>query len=225
MITCRPEGTDEDIRLIADLMPESGFTRRDVPPGRYRPGQRPGAEFADLYHDRREEETIFGEIKTRLCGCPAGRDLQRAGRRGATVNRPVVFRSKTPDRVVQELLGILTAYNAIRKTMYEAARRKDLDARRVSFVAATERPREATYEMMRLPTARLPARYEEMLAALRAEACSETPGQELPPGGEDQDVMLSAQKETTCQLESLALALAWIAPRAASKSAMQSSVA
>ena len=152
MITCRPEGADEDIRLITDLMPESGFTH---------------GELADLYHDRWEEETIFGEIKTRLCGC-------------ATVNRPVVFRSKTPDRVVQELWGMLVAYNAVRKTMHEAARRKELDARRVSFTSATERVREATYEMMRLPTARLSARYEQMLAAIARVVVPKRPGRRFP---------------------------------------------
>jgi len=152
MITYRPEGADEDIRLLTDLMPESGFTH---------------AELADLYHDRWEDETIFDEIKTHLCDC-------------ATVNRPVVFRSKTPDRVVQELWGMLIAYNAVRKTMHEAARRKELDARRVSFTSATERVREATYEMMRLPTARLAGRYEQMLAAIARVVVPKRPGRRFP---------------------------------------------
>ena len=70
MITYRPDGADEDIRLLTDLMPgalapdvgpaqcagpESGFTRE---------------ELAELYHDRWESETIFDEIKTHLCECP-----------------------------------------------------------------------------------------------------------------------------------------------------------
>jgi hypothetical protein len=152
MITYRPEGADEDIRLLTDLMPESGFTHD---------------ELADLYHDRWEDETIFDEIKTHLCDC-------------ATVNRPVVFRSKIPDRVVQELWGMLIAYNAIRKTMHEAARRKELDARRVSFTSATERVREATYEMMRLPTARLAGRYEQMLAAIARVVVPKRPGRRFP---------------------------------------------
>ncbi len=152
MITYRPEGADEDIRLITDLMPESGFTHD---------------ELANLYHDRWESETVFDEIKTHLCEC-------------ATVNRPAVFRSKTPDRVVQELLGMLTAYNAIRKTIHEAARRKDLYPQRVSFTSATERVREATYEMMRLPTARLPGRYKEMLAAIARRLVPKRPGRSFP---------------------------------------------
>ncbi|UCC82502.1 MAG: IS4 family transposase [Gemmatimonadota bacterium] len=152
MITYRPEGADEEIRLLTDLMPESGFTHE---------------ELADLYHDRWEDETIFDEMKTHLCEC-------------ATVNRPVVFRSKTPDRVVQELWGMLIAYNAIRKTMQEAARRKELDPRRVSFTSATERVREATYEMMRLPTARLAGRYERMLIATARVVVPKRPGRRFP---------------------------------------------
>jgi hypothetical protein len=152
MITYRPEGAEEDIRLITDLMPASGFTHD---------------ELADLYHDRWENETIFDEIKTHLCEC-------------ATVNRPVVLRSKTPDRVVQELLGMLTAYNAIRKTIHEAARRKELDPRRVSFTSATERVREATYEMMRLPTTQLAGRYEQMLTAIARVVVPKRPGRHFP---------------------------------------------
>lgn len=165
MITYRPEGADEDIRLLTDLMPESGFTHD---------------ELADLYHDRWENETIFDEIKTHLCECPEGRVLRRSGPRGATVNRPEVFRSKTPDRVVQELLGMLTTYNAIRKTIHEAARRKELDPRRVSFTSATERVREATYEMMRLPTTQLAARYEQMLTAIARVVVPKRPGRRFP---------------------------------------------
>lgn len=186
--TFRPEGADEDIRLITDLMP--GALAPDVGPreaGRCAAAQCAGPEsgfthdeLANLYHDRWESETVFDEIKTHLCECPEGRVLRRSGRRGATVNRPAVFRSKTPDRVVQELLGMLTAYNAIRKTIHEAARRKDLYPQRVSFTSATERVREATYEMMRLPTARLPGRYKEMLAAIARRLVPKRPGRSFP---------------------------------------------
>ena len=167
MITYRPEEADEDIRLLTDLMP--GALAPDVGPARCA-GPESGfthEELADLYHDRWEEETIIDEIKTHLCEC-------------ATVNRPVVFRSKTPDRVMQELWGMLIAYNAVRKTMHEAARRKELDARRVSFTAAAERVREATYEMMRLPTARLAQRYEQMLAAIARVVVPKRPGRSFP---------------------------------------------
>ncbi len=152
MITYRPEGGDEDIRLLTDLMPESSFTYD---------------ECANMYHDRWENETIFDELKTHLCDC-------------ATVNRAVVFRSKTPDRVIQELLGILIAYNAIRKTICEAARDKEVEPRRVSFTASLERIREATCEMMRLPTRRLGDRYEYMLAAIMRALVPKRPGRSFP---------------------------------------------
>jgi hypothetical protein len=152
MITYRPPGAKEDIRLLTDLMPESGFTYD---------------ELVDLYHDRWEEETIFDEFKTHLCDC-------------AIVNRAVVFRSKRPDRVIQELWGMLIAYNAVRKTTHEAARRAELDARRVSLTATLERMREATYEMMRLPTRRLAARYNEMLAAIARTTVPRRPGRSFP---------------------------------------------
>ena len=44
-----------------------------------------GRAFAELYHERWEQECAFDEIKTHLCDC-------------TQVNRPVMFRSKTPDR-------------------------------------------------------------------------------------------------------------------------------
>jgi len=55
-------------------------------------------ELVAAYHDRWEGESAFDEIKTHLCDC-------------ATVNRPVVFRSKTPSRVEQEFYGLLIAFN------------------------------------------------------------------------------------------------------------------
>jgi hypothetical protein len=140
------------IRLLTDLMPESGFTHD---------------ELADLYHDRWEEETINDEIKTHLCEC-------------ATVNRPVVFRSQTPDRVVQELWGMLTAYNAVRKTMCAAAVKADRDPLRVSFTSALDRIREATYDMMRMPTIRLAGRYDEMIRATARVLVPKRPGRHVP---------------------------------------------
>jgi hypothetical protein len=152
MITYRPEGAKEDIRLLTDLDEHSGFTRD---------------ELAALYHDRWEQETIFDELKTHLCDC-------------ATVNRAVVFRSMTPDRVIQELWGLLIAYNVLRKMMHEAARGEEHDARRVSFTATLDRTREATYEMMRLPTARLKERYGDLLRAIARAVVPERPGRLCP---------------------------------------------
>jgi hypothetical protein len=148
MITYRPENADEDIRLVTDLGEDTEFTRD---------------ELVALYHDRWEQETIFDELKTHLCDC-------------ATVNRPVVFRSKTPERVMQELWGLLIAYNVLRKTMCEAAREKNGDPRHIGFTAALGRTREATYLMMRLPTPRLREQYTFMLRAIARAVIPERPG-------------------------------------------------
>lgn len=175
-ITCRPEGGEEDIRLFTTLLD---------------PGEISKDELARLYHDRWEEETIMDEIKTHLCDC-------------ATVNRAVTFRSKTPDRVEQELYGMLIAYDAVRKTMAEAARtvqdpsacgelpsagsgpelvegsRGEVSPRRLSFTASLERIREAVRDMMQLPTSRLPARYARMLKAIARARVPERPGRHYP---------------------------------------------
>ena len=111
---------------------------------------------------------------------PIGNVASALEGRGAksTVEAPA---REAPDRVVREPWGMLIAYNAIRKTMHEAAQRKELDPRRVSFTSSPERTREATYEMMRLPTARLAERYERMLAAIARVVVPRRPGRSFPP--------------------------------------------
>jgi Transposase DDE domain/Insertion element 4 transposase N-terminal len=69
----------------------------------------------DLYLQRWEVEFVFREIKTHLVG------------------KKVEFRSMTPNRVRQELLGMLVAYNAIRLRIAEAANLSDLEPRELSF--------------------------------------------------------------------------------------------
>jgi hypothetical protein len=78
----------------------------------------PAAELAALYHERREIETAFDELKTHL--------------RGAHI----VLRSKTPDLVRQEFYGLLMAHFAVRGLMHEAALRADKDPDRLSFLHA-----------------------------------------------------------------------------------------
>jgi hypothetical protein len=92
-IVFRPKGSKEETRLLTTLTD---------------PDQAPAAGLADLYRERWEIETVGDEFKTHLCRC-------------ATVNRPVVFRSRTAERVRQELYGLLIAYNAVRRTMARAA--------------------------------------------------------------------------------------------------------
>ena len=129
----------------------------------------PKEEIADLDHDRWEVETSADEQKTHLCNC-------------ATVNRPVPFRGKTPERVEQELYSTLLAYNLVRKLMVSAAVDSGLEPSRISFVAALERVREAVQDMQLLPTARLRNRYRRMIDAIARSVVPLRPGRHVPRG-------------------------------------------
>ncbi len=85
----------------------------------------PAAEIGALYHDRWEVELSCREIKTHQAA------------------EPVVFRSKTPDRVRQEAYGLLIAYNCVRGLMAEAAATRGVQPRCLSFVECLERIRAA----------------------------------------------------------------------------------
>ena len=60
------------------------------------------------YHKRWDIELCFDEIKTHQCATLRGQ-------------MPTLFRSKRPELVVQELYGLMIAYNLIRELMLEAA--------------------------------------------------------------------------------------------------------
>jgi len=77
----------------------------------------PARRLVVLYHERWEEELAIDEVKTH----------QR--------ERPVL-RSETPAGVVQEIQGLLLAHYVVRVLMHEAARRRDLPPRRLSFTGA-----------------------------------------------------------------------------------------
>lgn len=76
--------------------------------------QHPAQRLIELYHERWEEELAIDELKTH----------QR--------ERPVL-RSETPAGVVQEIHGLLLAHYVVRVLMSEAARRKEMSPRRLSF--------------------------------------------------------------------------------------------
>lgn len=120
MTTYRPLHGKETIRLLSTLTDHDAIKCEEI---------------AALYHDRWDVETCIDEIKTHLCDC-------------ATVNRAVVFRSKTPERVEQELYGLLLAYNSIRNVMVDVAEETGGDALRLSFTAALERLRECLRDMV-----------------------------------------------------------------------------
>lgn len=74
-----------------------------------------GMDLANAYHERWQEETALGEIKSDLRG------------------RGEVPRSKTPDLVEQQMWGLLLAHYAIRALLVDAADEAGYDPDRLSF--------------------------------------------------------------------------------------------
>lgn len=151
-ITYRPKGSKEDIRLLT-----SWLDPRDLPT----------SEVAALYHERWLAETSFDAIKTHQCAC-------------AVVSRPTALRSLTPERICQELLGLLLAYNIVRVVIAQAAKVQKIPPTRLSFTAAVERIRDAVRDMMQLPTSRLIDRYTRLLTSIGREAVPKRPGRCFP---------------------------------------------
>jgi len=130
-----------------------------------------GAEIAALYPERWQEEEGYKELKAHLCDT-------------TTVTRPTTIRSKTPERVEQELYGILLAYNGARATMALAATSPTAPERvlprRLSFVHALERIREAARDMMQAAPLRLIERYKLLLEAIARVVVPLRPGRQYP---------------------------------------------
>jgi len=78
----------------------------------------PASEIADLYFQRWDVELFFRDIKTTI-----GMDI---------------LRCKTPEMVNKEILMHLIAYNCIRRLMLEAAKKKDVTLRRISFKGSVQ---------------------------------------------------------------------------------------
>jgi hypothetical protein len=111
------------------------------------------AELVSLYARRWEIETGIDEVKTHQCG-------------GTTVNRPVLLRSQSPRRVLQEAYGLLVAYNLVRTLMADAASTDGSDPLRISFVDSIELIRQALVVMALARTHELPALYSDLLARI-----------------------------------------------------------
>lgn len=113
----------------------------------------PAVDLVRLYAKRWEEELTIDELKTHQAGL-------------TTVNRPVLFRSQTSRRVLQEAWGFLIAYNLVRALMAQAARGQNLRAIALSFVDSLERIRQASLLMAAAKTRDLPTIYADLLEAL-----------------------------------------------------------
>lgn len=80
--------------------------------------QYPASALTALYHERWEVEMAYGEIKTEMQGGP-----------GSTL------RSKSPERVNQEMWGLLLAYNLVRLEMQRVAEEAKVPPNRIRFAA------------------------------------------------------------------------------------------
>lgn len=97
------DGTNETVCLVTTVLD---------------PADIPAPLLAAAYHERWQEETGIGEVKTTLRG-PGG-----------------ILRSKTPEMVRQETWAMLLTHHAIRKVMTDAAEEADADPDRLSFIRA-----------------------------------------------------------------------------------------
>jgi transposase IS4-like protein/DDE family transposase len=118
-------------------------------------GLYPASDLVQLYTRRWEVETTLDEIKTHQS-------------HATTVNRPLIFRSQSVRRVLQEAYALVVAYNVIRAVMLEAAKTHARDPLRLSFVDTLVRLHEALLAMAAAPTRELPRIYEALLVSIAA---------------------------------------------------------
>lgn len=136
-----PSPSGEEIILLTDLMLAEEI---------------PAREISEEGSARWDVETEVDEVKTHQSGL-------------STITRPTLFRSKTPDRVAQEVYALFLAHNAVRVTMANAAVQRPtpaVDPHRVSFVVGLARIREGVRDMMQLPATRLAERYVRLCEAV-----------------------------------------------------------
>jgi hypothetical protein len=110
-------------------------------------------ELVFRYAERWQEEIAIDEIKTHQCSA-------------ATVNRPVIIRSKASRRVLQEAFGLVLAYNLVRILMTQAALKANVPPLRISFVDSLERIRSAALLMAAARTPLLPVIFEDLLHSI-----------------------------------------------------------
>jgi hypothetical protein len=108
----------------------------------------PASELTALYHERWELELTFDEIKTH------------------TLERAEALRSKAPERVEQEVWGLLLAYNLVRVVMCQAASRAGVPPLRLSFRHALLTLRGFWHTAWLTPPGALPRRIDALLEEL-----------------------------------------------------------
>lgn len=78
----------------------------------------PAREVAALYHERWEIEHAYDEVKTEM------------------LDREETIRSRSPEKVRQEIWGILLAFNLVRLEMERVADEAEVEPTRISFITA-----------------------------------------------------------------------------------------
>lgn len=106
----------------------------------------PAQELIRVYHERWEIEIAYDELKTHMN------------------ERKESLRSKTPEGVAQEVWGLLTVYNLVRREMMMVARANEVEPNRVSFTSSLMWIRSFWLTAMRTAPGNIP----KQLASLRS---------------------------------------------------------
>lgn len=138
-------GLPEVLRVRVIKRQKPGFRLRILITSLLDPVRYPASEIAQLYCDRWEQEMAYDEIKTE------------------TLESCETVRSKSPERVRQEVWGVLTAYNVIRREIEAVALQLKVPPSRISFRASLMLIRDLFYWAEVASPGRLP----KMLAKLR----------------------------------------------------------
>jgi hypothetical protein len=113
------------------------------------PKRFPAEEVIALYHERWELELGYDEIKTEL------------------LEREETIRSRKPDGVLQEVWGILLAYNLVRLEMESLAKEARIEPTRISFIEALRLIRDEWEWLSVTSPGAIPKRLETMRRNLK----------------------------------------------------------
>lgn len=132
------------LRLRVITYRRAGFRTRTLVTSLLDPKLYPAREIAELYHERWELELAYDELKTQ------------------TLERCEAIRSQSPDRARQEILGVMIAYNLVRREMEGMALKLNLPANRISFQATLMMMRDLFYWAEVASPGKLPLMFAEM---------------------------------------------------------------
>jgi hypothetical protein len=106
------------MQMRAITYKRKGFKEQKLLTSLRDPKRFPVSEIAEMYHERWDIELGYDEIKTEM------------------LDREETIRSRKPDGVLQEVWGILLAYNLVRLEMESIAKQARIEPTRISFIEA-----------------------------------------------------------------------------------------